>query len=367
LILNNAVIPGLSLRSNRGLKLANAFGVKPQPKRSYFDAKAQRRKGKFISRDILLGAFAPLRQNFLRKKEPANPLRRDAQTTKIKRIMEQLIRVTLFVVVAASQTFAQDWDKYKPRTLKEITTALAEASFKDPDVIITDSNKGESIVLSGNTFPSRVAAVYTGSSRKVSDKKKEVIAAWLRVFGKPSEYLKLFEAEYLFTEDEKEYWLPVQKQVAAYFEKELRKSDTVGLYAVRVGARKDSRGIEHVFLINEFEKEAQASLTPPIKFFKAKKPIPNRYIVVLKDDVVSDDAPLEVRRAGITAIAKRHAEAHRGKFDYIYDTALKGYAIQLPNEAAAIAISNLPEVRWVEEDAYGEWASSTAVCRERPL
>jgi hypothetical protein len=116
-------------------------------------------------------------------------------------------------------------------------------------------------------------------------------------------------------------------------------------------------------------EQPQGSLTPPSKFLKTKKPIPNRYIVVLNDDVVSDDAPLEVRRARITAIAKSHAQTYGGKFDYIYETALKGYAIELPNQAAAIAISNLAEVRWVEEDALGDWdgMSSTAVCRGKPV
>ncbi len=151
--------------------------------------------------------------------------------------------------------FAQDnWDKYKPRTLKEITTDLAEASFKNPDVLITDS-KGGSIVLSADTFPSQVKVVYTGSSQKVSDKKKEIIAAWLKTYGKPQEYLNLFETEYLFTESSIEYWLPVQKQVASFFEKELQKRDKVNLYVAWVGARKESGGIDHVFLVNEFEKK----------------------------------------------------------------------------------------------------------------
>jgi hypothetical protein len=121
-------------------------------------------------------------------------------------------------------------------------------------VLITDS-KGGSIVLSRDTFPSQVKVMYTGSSRKVSDPKKEVIAAWLKTYGKPSEYLNLFEMEYLFREGSIEYWLPVQKQVASYFEKELQKRDKVNLYVVWVGARKESGVVEHVFLINEFEKE----------------------------------------------------------------------------------------------------------------
>jgi len=100
-------------------------------------------------------------------------------------------------------------------------------------------------------------------------------------------------------------------------------------------------------------EQQQGSSKPASKFVKAKNPIANRYIVVLNDDVVSDNAPLEVRRAVVTAIANSHAKTYGGKVDYIYETALKGYAIELPNEAAAIAISNLPRVRWVEEDARG--------------
>lgn len=90
---------------------------------------------------------------------------------------------------------------------------------------------------------------------------------------------------------------------------------------------------------------------PPGKFVKQTNPIAKRYIVVLQDNVVSDKDSLEVRRAKVTAIANRHAKTYGGKYDYIYETALRGYAIELPNEAAAIAISKLPEVRWVEQDA----------------
>ena len=112
-------------------------------------------------------------------------------------------------------------------------------------------------------------------------------------------------------------------------------------------------------LITSLHAPPQDPVTPPTKFVKGKKNIiPNRYIVVLNDDVVSDDEPIEVRRARVTEIADRHAETYGGVRDYIYETALKGYAIELPNEAAAVAISKLPEVRWVEEDAVGEWAMS---------
>lgn len=99
----------------------------------------------------------------------------------------------------------------------------------------------------------------------------------------------------------------------------------------------------------------QRSLTPSTKFVKTRNPIPNLYIVVLKDEVVDPAASLAARRAAVTAIANAHAQAHLGKIGYIYETALIGYSIELPNEAAAIALSGNPQVKWVEEDGLLQW------------
>lgn len=111
---------------------------------------------------------------------------------------------------------------------------------------------------------------------------------------------------------------------------------------------------------------SQGPSTPRTKFVRSKKPIPKRYIVVLNDDVVPDDAPIDVRRTQVAAIANGHAQNHQGKVDFIYETALKGFAIELPNEAAAIAISNSPRVKYVEEDGYGEWDQAPASPQPSP-
>lgn len=103
--------------------------------------------------------------------------------------------------------------------------------------------------------------------------------------------------------------------------------------------------------------EPKISSTPATKFVRATNPskrIPNHYIVVLKDDVIDRAAPLPERTAAVRAIAEAHAKTYLGKVGYIYETALLGYSIELPNEAAAIALSCNPEVQWVEEDSYGE-------------
>lgn len=148
-----------------------------------------------------------------------------------------------------------NWDAYKTRTLNEITTTIAEKSLKNPDVVRADPKKNPYIVLSYNSYQSRVKAAYTGESRKVSPQRKEVIDFWLGTLGKPKELLDLFENEYLFIENKIEYWLPVQKTVAVYFPKELKKGDVVTLYVAWLGGRYQPGGFDNVFLVNEFEKE----------------------------------------------------------------------------------------------------------------
>jgi len=94
----------------------------------------------------------------------------------------------------------------------------------------------------------------------------------------------------------------------------------------------------------------QRSLVPSTKFVKVQNAIPNKYIVVLNDDVVSRQAPLETRRAQVSAIANSLASIHNGRVGFLYETALLGFSVELPNEAAAIAISRNPLLKWVEEE-----------------
>ena len=69
------------------------------------------------------------------------------------------------------------------------------------------------------------------------------------------------------------------------------------------------------------------------KFRKKLNAIPNRYIVVLDDDVADDKSPREARLERVAEIANNHALANLGRVDHLYETALKGYSIELPNEA----------------------------------
>jgi len=104
---------------------------------------------------------------------------------------------------------------------------------------------------------------------------------------------------------------------------------------------------------------------PPLqtKFNKITNSVPNQYIVVLNDDAVpAANTPAELLR-NVTNIANDFVRLHGGKTRFIYDTALKGFSVELPNEVAAIAISQDPRVKYVESNALG---STATVCQLNP-
>lgn len=83
---------------------------------------------------------------------------------------------------------------------------------------------------------------------------------------------------------------------------------------------------------------AQSANTPATHPYKASRPVPGRYIVVLKDDVANpaESAATLVRNSG-------------GQLHHTYRAALKGFAATLP-EAALQGIRNNPHVAYVEQD-----------------
>jgi Subtilisin-like serine proteases len=101
-------------------------------------------------------------------------------------------------------------------------------------------------------------------------------------------------------------------------------------------------------LLTSRTRPLQETLEPQAKFRKAERAIPNKYIVVLNDDVVADSSS-RMRRAKVNEIAKNFARLYAGKVDFIYETALKGFSVELPGEQLAIAISKNPQVKYVEE------------------
>src|SRR6185436_11726026 len=91
----------------------------------------------------------------------------------------------------------------------------------------------------------------------------------------------------------------------------------------------------------------QQRRAPAVKFHKAKIPVRNQYIVVLKDDTPDQE---------IETVTSELAASHGGGVDRIYKDAIKGFVARMP-ESAAEALSQDPRVEFVEEDGLGTLAS----------
>jgi hypothetical protein len=174
--------------------------------------------------------------------------------------MKCLALCSLALAMVTSFISVQDqdpWKKYQPRTLDQVIKNHAAKVFEDPDIVMALPD-GSTAVLTRDSFPSRVKVNYTGRSRSISQKRKELIKDWLTTtYGleKREEYIKLWDTEFLFTETLIEYWLPVQTPLIHYLQEELKKGDEVTLYVAWIGARKESGKIDWLFGVNEFEKE----------------------------------------------------------------------------------------------------------------
>jgi len=163
------------------------------------------------------------------------------------------------IAVVTNRILSQDqdpWKKYEPRTLDQIIKLHATKVLDNPDVLMTFSD-GSAAVLTNDSFPSKVKVTYTGQFRGISQKRKELLKNWLtKTYGlNREEYLKLFDTEFLFTENLVEYWLPIQNPLIQPLKEELKKGEEVVLYVAWIGARKESDKIDWVFLVNEFEKQ----------------------------------------------------------------------------------------------------------------
>src|SRR5215510_11796341 len=95
-----------------------------------------------------------------------------------------LCPLALFVLTSFISAQDQDpWAKYQPRTLDQIIKDYAAKVLDDPDILMNFPD-GSTAVLARNSFPSKVKVTYTGRSRSISPKRKELIKDWVTtIFG----------------------------------------------------------------------------------------------------------------------------------------------------------------------------------------
>ena len=151
--------------------------------------------------------------------------------------------------IRAQNTFP--YEVYKARTVSEIIAANAD--LKTADVVFGKKDAPQ-MVLYADFLHSEARVKFMNKSRPISAARKELIKFWQTTFGIDEKLAALFENEYLFKECGVDYWIPVQKQVAAFFPKELKEGDTISLYMMRGGGARVGNAWDWLFLVNEFEK-----------------------------------------------------------------------------------------------------------------
>ena len=138
------------------------------------------------------------------------------------------------------------WNDFGRRTLADIV--------KIDEREIADSVKMPRVIAHADKLLSVVRVKYSGKSRPISSAKMDAFRKyWIPLFADNS-YAELYENDFLFTEGETEYWLPVQKKVSSYFAKELSPGDDVDIYLVRAGGICEKRKCDWLFLVEEFKR-----------------------------------------------------------------------------------------------------------------
>lgn len=118
----------------------------------------------------------------------------------------------------------------------------------------SDATIRKGFLIQPKPFYSAIRVEYTGKSRAISSERISLFAASQSSLGVDAKVLTLLKDEYLFRECDKEYWIPVQKQVAAFFPKELKPGYKITLYLMAVGGVRLNGKWNSVFLVNEFKK-----------------------------------------------------------------------------------------------------------------
>jgi hypothetical protein len=142
------------------------------------------------------------------------------------------------------------WNDFERRTLGQL---IKIDNDEDADELkrFPDQNR---MVMRGKILSSVVRVIYTGQCKPVSAERKKFLELWAGTYSSTPDYAALFETECLFKEGTDGYWLPVQKQVASYFGKELQTDETIDIYLIRPGGLRINNKADWVFLVEEFQK-----------------------------------------------------------------------------------------------------------------
>jgi hypothetical protein len=106
----------------------------------------------------------------------------------------------------------------------------------------------------------RVAATYAGAARDIPAARRRLMQAFLQLTRGEPAHAALYQREYLFRAHGRDYWLPIQSNMANEFVHGRRSGDAVDLDVALLGGH-GSRGVmDWVFVVQNFDRASPASL-----------------------------------------------------------------------------------------------------------
>lgn len=111
------------------------------------------------------------------------------------------------------------------------------------------------------------------------------------------------------------------------------------------------------------------------EILKSPDPVKGQYIVVLKDDAVRTAGQPVWAGQRVSQVASEMALVHGAKVGHVYETAIKGFTVNMDEKAAA-QLARDPRVAFIEEDGYVQafatqsnppWGLDRIDQRNRPL
>ena len=92
-------------------------------------------------------------------------------------------------------------------------------------------------------------AAYTGKIRPVGAETRELISRWANAMRHAPGTSEMFASEIEVEQEGRRYWLPIQSQLVAPLQREVRAGENAHLYLLLVGAYKQAP----VLVVNEFD------------------------------------------------------------------------------------------------------------------
>jgi hypothetical protein len=161
-------------------------------------------------------------------------------------VNHKLFHLILFICVAlcGSLAFGQSLpgpivkkprtvEDYKPGTLKEIVFGDAKRD---------------------GLLPFKVRVTYTASARPISKTNNDALHHWAQCCAGNPDHYKGYIREMKFVESGAAYWLAVEDELLANFQKELKLGEAIDLFLIRLSARETKGKRRLVLLVERFQR-----------------------------------------------------------------------------------------------------------------